>query len=112
MPEDKKIQDVDSRLEKIEKSNAEMSNSLTVLINENAELKEQLRRTSGLAANEAPEPPQIPTKGFKVDGKIYKFRAASFSYKGQSLSAKDAMMDETILADLVKRQSGLIEVQN
>jgi uncharacterized coiled-coil protein SlyX len=55
------------------------------------------------------EPPVLPTKSFTVDGREFKFVVAEFFYKGESMTAVDALTEKEVLAALVEKGSGVIQ---
>jgi hypothetical protein len=52
----------------------------------------------------------LPTETFKADGKEYRFIVAVFNLDGKIVTAKEALANKEILAELVDIKAGVIEV--
>ena len=74
---------------------------------ENKELKAVLNKAAE-PAKEA-KPMVIPSETFTIDGRTFKFIVPKMIYNGQELTAIDALNDEAVLTDLVKRKAGCIQ---
>lgn len=89
------------------------SKRIAILEKENATLK------STVAAPEAaPQKPTLPAESFSCTPKgedqaqEYVFALAKFRYKGQDITAVDALTDTQLLQELVDCGSGVIKVKN
>jgi predicted Zn-dependent peptidase len=94
----------------LEERLAKAETAINILQKENSTLKAFVSSAPG--QKPPTEKPKLPEKTFKVDEKEYKFVVPSFNYKGQLITAVDALTDNEILIDLVKRKSGVIQQIN
>lgn len=105
---EKSIDGLTQKLTELTEANNGLSASFEKLQLENASLKTQLN-VAGKSEAKKPEPAKIPEIPFTVNSKKYRFVLAKFRWKGQILTAMDAMADKSILKELVEKQSGVIK---
>lgn len=110
---DMQIDGLTESVEELQKAHAEkdktiegLSKSIATLKKENVALKESVIPA---AAAKPPEPPKIPTETFKTDKGEFAFQIPVFFYKGQKVTAEDALLDDEILNHLVESKSGAIK---
>lgn len=98
------------RLEKLEKQLETLSKGYAQLQKENKALADKLASATQKTDTKPAEKPKLvlPDKTFKVEGKAYRFRLKKFIFKGEELTAVDALQDDDILAELVAMNSGAI----
>lgn len=51
---------------------------------------------------------ELPTEHFEADGEEYKFTVAIFNLNGKVITAKQALEDSEVLAELVELKAGVI----
>ncbi len=72
-------------------------------------LSDQLQKATAPAKEEKPQKAVLPDKTFKVDDREFEFVLAEFVFGEARMTAVDALADKTVLAELVKRGSGVIK---
>lgn len=91
----------------------QMAKRIVILEKENATLKATVA-----APEAAPQKPTLPAESFSCTPKgedqaqEYVFALAKFRYKGQDITAVDALTDTQLLQELVDIGSGAIKVKN
>lgn len=83
----------------------ELEQKLELILEENAAFKAELARVQ----TGVPPKIEVPKTPFTVDGVAYCFVGNKFRFKGEDITAADALADESILQHLVRTKSGLIK---
>lgn len=105
-----KIETLAGKVDSLSEKNAALEKSYAALAKENKHLKSALKQApKEEAESAAPKIPELPDKTFAVNGKKYKFVSRHFTFNGERVTALDALSDETILAALVQKGSGVIK---
>jgi len=101
-------QGLSESISSLNSANESLKRGLEHATRENQALKSQMKDQNQDPAQPKPKP-VTPTQVFEVEGEKYRFLVPVLRHKGQDLTAVDALNDEAILADLVAKDSGLIQ---
>ena len=98
------------RLAALEKKISEQDKTIQQHEQTISALSGQLKKASATPEEKKDlEKPKLPKQEFKIGKDTYKFVLPQFRHGGQLVTAIDALNDKDLLADLVKKGSGVIK---